>query len=85
MAQNNNPKKKFNWRLLVENSASLISVLSGNPYSRDDTFRRIQSHINHGRHSQNLKFFKIPVTRFGTPYDALWVKSPNGVYTIVKT
>jgi len=65
---------------------SLWSVLSGKPDDDDYHFRRVHSRIENGKYSTPLCVFSSSVQNHQLDhYDVAWVKSPNGVYTVIHT
>lgn len=69
--------------------ASLSSILSGNPFSRDEFYHRIRTYIENGRYTKNMQAFSVPCTKFAdthdTVYDTVVIKSSHGAYLLVKT
>ena len=81
--------KKINelskWEKKKEAFASVISMISGNPSSLDNTSTDIINAITDGRYPKGLTPFIVKVKQFEQEYDTLMIKSSNGAYMVVKT
>lgn len=68
--------------------ASLSSILSGNPFSRDEFYHRIRTFIENGRYTKNMQAFSTSCTKFEDThkaYDTVVINSSHGAYLLVKT
>ena len=68
--------------------ASLSSLLSGNPFSRDEFYHLIRTYIENGRYTKNMQAFSTACTKFEDQhkaYDTVVINSSHGAYLLVKT